>query len=580
MVTQIQQQHRSLSQRFSEWFRGVPEKAKQDYLKHEIEEQRRTQIYPYQLEHSIIEPEWNYDLLVAFSRNNEVLRTAHEAIIKEATRNGGSVEPRWMAKCPSCGTEFQTEVPSCPDCTHIGNNKSVAMIQPDIVQKKRLEAFIDDPNSTDEILDIQISSMRFMLSCSDWYLSMQGKLTAKQKAERFNNPYLTMSDLPFTIHVEDAAKIKVCADKYGNLGNNEYFCPNCNASHPELIYSSPQPCGICGAATTETAYIHMGEGTQHARFSKDELLHGKLDPNLPSLYGLSREISCLRILMCIDVMDQFNFDNYSDGKLAMMLGFEKLPQDEVNKLMEAIKVQRNKPEYDNNLKRFIVRKLRVLGIGGGGGAITAISTMPESEKMQNLDWWKLWRETVNAVYGLADVVAGAQKEGTTGQNPRMKIDVSNNTTELIQKAWADPFNNVVVQALGVTDWIYKFKPLEEKDEAQDMAILQSKLLAMQTAISLGFDVEFTDEQEVKISGKPLSLQEKQQQAMDTMQKQADIAGKNKIGEESASNGANPAFDGKQAFKKENVFANEKGYIVIPYNGQKKEEQKHESNEAS
>jgi hypothetical protein len=569
MVTQKQSYRQRVTQFFS---RGAnTEKAKTDYLKKEIEEQRRSQIYPYQLEHSIIEPEWNYDLLVQFSKNNEVLRVVHEAIIKEATRNGGKVEARWQSKCPSCGSEFQAEVETCPECTHTGNNKSVKMLTPDIVQKKRLEAFIEDPNGSDEILDIQVSCMRFMLSVSDWYLSMQGRLTASQKAERFNNPYLTMSDAPFTIQVEDAAKIKICADKYGNLGNGEYFCPNCTSEHPEVTYALPnQLCTFCGGALKETAYIHMGDGTQHARFAKDEMLHGKLDPNLPSLYGLSREISCLRILMCIDVMDQFNFDNYSDGKLAMMLGFEKLQQNDVNNLMSAIKEQRNKPEYDNNLKRFITRKLRVLGIGGGGGAITAIQTMPESEKMQNLDWWKLWQASVNAIYGVSDVVAGAQQQGTTGQQPRTKIDVNNNTTEMIERAWSEPFNNVIVKALGVTDWIYKFNPIEEKDEAQDMAILQSKLIAMQTAISLGMMAELTDEGEVKISGKPLTLQEKQEQAMATMQKQADIAGSK---DEQAPNDANPkdtTFDGKQAFKKENVFANEKGYIVFPYQKKKQE----------
>lgn len=119
--------------------------------------------------------------------------------------------------------------------------------------------------------------------------------------------------------------------------------------------------------------------------------------------------------------------------------------------------------------------------------------------------------------------------------------------EALQKAFADPFNNTVAPLLGVSDWVYKFKPLEEKDEAQDMAILQSKLIAIQTAINLGMEAELTDEQEVKISGKPLSLEEKQQRQMDMMKQQA----------ENAPNGANPAFDGKKPFKKENVFANEK-----------------------
>jgi hypothetical protein len=140
----------------------------------------------------------------------------------------------------------------------------------------------------------------------------------------------------------------------------------------------------------------------------------------------------------------------------------------------------------------------------------------------------------------------------------MKIDINNNTTEFYQHAWSDPFNNVVVmQGLGVTDWVYEFNPVEEKDEAQDIAVLQAKLLAIQTAISLGFDCELTDEQEVKISGKPLTLEEKQAQAMETMQKQAEISAKNNPDQ---GQGKQP-FDGKQPFKTEKVFANEKAKKV-------------------
>jgi hypothetical protein len=274
------------------------------------------------------------------------------------------------------------------------------------------------------------------------------------------------------------------------------------------------------------------------------MLHGKLDPNLPSVYGLSREISILTTLKTLDAMDGFNFDNYSEGKLGNILVFEGLNQEDVNNLAQKAKDRQNKPERNPNTGQWFIKKLKTLFLGSGGkGGVTNVPAMPESEKMQSLDWWKLWRETVCSAYGVQDVAAGALQEGTTGQNPRMKIDINNNTTEDYQHAWTDPFNNVVVmQALGVTDWVYEFNPVEEKDEAQDTAILQAKLTAIQTAISLGFDAELTDEQEVKISGKPLSNEEKFQRQKEMIQGQKP---------------EDKSFEGKQPFKKENVFANEK-----------------------
>jgi hypothetical protein len=504
-------------------------------VKQMVEQQRRSQILqPQQENHGIVDPAingWTYDLLYNWAIYSPVLRPIHESIIKECTRNRGAVKPKWMRKCPKCGSEFQTKKEQCPDC-------KLETIKPDINQKKILEAFLEDPNVDDELLDIQVSSFRYMLSLSDWYISIQYAEGIK----------------PLTVYVEDATKMRVCSNKQnGTLGNGEMFCPDCTAKYPEETVPKGKPCPHChGLDQKETAYIYL-DGTVKARFAKDEILHGKLDANLPSLYGLSREISILKILSTLGAMDDFNFDNYSEGKLAQILVFEGLPQSDANNLAQDVFKQRNMAKYDANTGRYVVNKLRTLFFGSPK-TVTNVPTMPESEKMQSLDWWKLWRETACAVYQVQDVLAGAQQQGVTGQNPRMKVDVNNNTTEAYQHAWADPFNNVIVPKLGVTDWIYEFNPVEEKDEAQDTAILQAKLNAIQTAINLGFEAELTDEQEVKISGKPLSNEEKFKRQQEMMQKQLE----NKPKEDSN-------FQGKQPFKKENVFASEKGiknqYIV-------------------
>jgi hypothetical protein len=257
-------------------------------------------------------------------------------------------------------------------------------------------------------------------------------------------------------------------------------------------------------------------------------------------------------------MDDFNFDNYSEGKLANILVFEGLNQDETNELAQKAKLQANKPEINPRTGRWYVKKLKTLFLGSGGkGGTTNVPAMPDSEKMQSLEWYNKWESIVRSAYGLQDVAAGQQQEGTTGQNPRMKLDLNNNTTEMYQHAWADPFNNVIVKdMLGVTDWIYEFNPVEEKDEAQDQAILLSKLANIEKAISLGMDAELTDEEEVKISGKPLSFEEKQAKRMEQFQQ---------------SQPDQESFEGDKPFKKENVFANEKGKKWIVYEEEVRDE---------
>lgn len=520
-------QKTTLISRFRERFTSAETKALRQIVKTLVGE-RKPELYPYQQQYSIIEPEYDYNILMKWSLHNSVLRTVHEALIKEATRNGGHVVPKWMSKCPDCGSEFQTEKEKCPDC-------KVATEKPDVLQKKALEAFIEDPNNEDEMLDIEVSIFRYMLGVSDFYLSINradlGKLS------------------PLTIEVQDSTRMRCVADKHGNLGNDEYFCPRCVGSYPTEVYRADGTCTHCGNGDLkETAYIYL-DGDVKARWAKNEVVHSKLDPNLPSLYGLPKTVSLLQVLATLQAMDQFNLDTYSEGKLGNILCFEGLNQAEVNELAVKAKEQQNKPEYSTAQGKWITKKLKTLLLGSGGkGGVTNVPAMPELEKMQSLDWWKLWREIVGAIYGAQDVSTGAMKEGTTGQNPRMKQDFNNNTVESLQHAFTDPFNNTVAPLLGVTDWKYEFKPLEEKDEAQDMAILQAKLLAIQTAINLGMEAELTDEQEVKISGKPLSLDEKQERAMKQMKEQADVI-----------KGQQGGFAGKKPFKDENVFNTEKAH---------------------
>jgi hypothetical protein len=127
----------------------------------------------------------------------------------------------------------------------------------------------------------------------------------------------------------------------------------------------------------------------------------------------------------------------------------------------------------------------------------------------------------------------------------MQIDVQNNTTEMVQKSFQDPFNTIIVPKLGVTDWKFTFNPVEEKDEMQDITILNSKLDALQKAVNLGLTAELTDEGEVKVSGKPLTLEEKT--ALN-----APFQAENKPSVE-----AKPSYEQKNPFKRTEIFSTEK-----------------------
>lgn len=386
-----------------------------------------------------------------------------------------------------------------------------------------------------------------MLGPDDHWLSFQqGRLTPESVA-------------PATVYIEDVLHMAVVwNEESGMIGNGEYFCPICTKKYPSEVYKKGEKCKHCsGVADKETSYVYKSGSEIKARFARDEVYHGITHPWLPFFYGNSLVITALKILMSVTAMDNFNYDNYSTGKLAQILVFMGLSQGEADDLAAAVKRQTDGEKQlslmrqlgvDSSAIQAKAAELRTLYLAGKEG-VEAVNTMQDSEKMQSLEWWKLWREIVNALYGVQDVAAGAMQAGTTGQNPRMKLDINNNTTEFYQRK-LEACWNWVFEHMQVTDWLYRCRPVEEKDEAQDQAILASKLNNIKLAIDLGMEAELTDEQQVKISGKPLTLKEKQEQAMKTMQEQAKL-------NPPQQDGADGAFEGKQAFKKENVFANEK-----------------------
>lgn len=436
----------------------------------------------------VVEIPYNYSLLCMYALFNPVLRLVHDAIIREVVRNGWEIQPRFKRKCPVCGYESQKEEETCPQpqCTGV-------MREPELEQKRWVEAFFKNPNSSNEMVDITKSILRFALAVDDWYLSI--------------------TEHPTAIYVEDSRNMRIVADKLGRLGNQQYFCPEClreasEKQDPEIIQSAcqiifeeGQRCPKHPAAELkETCYVYQDGSTIKARFGKDEIIHGQVDSWLPDLYGHSKVVAVLRQIRSVTAMDKWNFDTYTTGKMGQIIVFKDMDQDEVNKIADDIEADLAELKEDMDTGE-IKRKMRTLWLSSKEG-IDVAESMPPSEKMQSIDWWQLWREVVGAVYGVQPVFMGATEQGKTGYHQRMQILVMNDTTLMYQQMIETPLNETLLPRLNVTDWVFKFNPIEEKNELADVQILQSKIAAATTAANAGMYAELTEEGELKIYGKP------------------------------------------------------------------------------
>ena len=118
----------------------------------------------------VLRQPYSFDLLETYSDLHPFLTITFGAIVRSIIKNGWTSRAKFAAKCKKCGTEYKEPVYSCT--TEI-NGKVCGrkrFHKPQWSQRKRLDAFIQDPNKDDEMKDIIESLMRHILPTANGYL--------------------------------------------------------------------------------------------------------------------------------------------------------------------------------------------------------------------------------------------------------------------------------------------------------------------------------------------------------------------------------------------------------------------------
>lgn len=442
----------------------------------------------------IVAPRFNYEILWRYGLYNPVLRKVIDAIIKECMRGGPRgewyiIEEKFVVKCVKCGIEYQKQVDKCEKCDG-------EVREPLREERKILEQFCREPSPQKNLKNLVQSLLRYMLGLDDYWLNL--KLRP-----------LPMGDETFyhkQVEVKDTRFMRVCMDEHGNMGNEEYFCPKCWSLENNDIYTKTQiekgkQCKKCGGPLEETWYTEVKSGGTEItdRFAAEDIIHDNCDPQYPYPYGNPKPVGCLFELRCITAQNVWNLVTQTEGKTGQFIIFEGMNQEEVNELMKQAHEQAMSYEADP-AEGLMARRVRTFGVGNPRGNVSAIDTMPDPSKMQSIEWRRQWAEEVSGLYGVTPIFTGVVDAPHYRQT--MQIDVQNNTTLKYQHEVEEPFNNIILPWLGVHDWTWHFRPLEEKDELADSQLLQVQMDVLDRARHMGLYAELTEDGEIKVYGKP------------------------------------------------------------------------------
>ena len=428
----------------------------------------------------LVQQPWPYQLLKNYANRHPFLRIVFEARIREMVRNRWDVKEKFAKKCVTCGQQFEDPVEQCPDCKEQG-----FLRDPNPQEKKRLEAFLEDPNRDDEMVDIIKSLMKDNLAVDDWWLSLKN-----------------IGGNMWVIYNEDAAEMFIAADKKGRLGNGVYFCPDCwvPEQNEKTYPKTQQTCPLCGAPLKETAYVQKVAGNIKARFGRDEIIHGNSDPWLPKQYGNSKVIAILTELRSALAMSGYNFGIYSKGHIDKLIFLKGEQQSKADEIAKAAKEQTEKIVIDAWTGRIGREVSGSLWIGTQeGGEIHDV--MPDPEKMQSLDWYEFWFVKITGgIYGVQPIMMNAPTRGPGGYFQRQQIVVQNDRTREDQAMIEDALNEQLLPKMGIHDWEFRFNEIEPRNELEEAQIWQVKVAAGQAAVQAGLKAELTDEGDLKISG--------------------------------------------------------------------------------
>ena len=381
-------------------------------------------------------------------------------IIRECLAPRWEIEDSFMVKCHECGVEYPDHVDKCdtPDCKGDIN-------PPDPRHRMLAKKLIKhpNPNENDTFYKLMQGLFWYDLGLDNTFIYVAHAPMVVQGRELW---------IPKEYYIEDTRYIRPVCDDRGTLGDpNQLFC--LSDYQPDDYYAPPQThCPKCGRLLEKTAYVQRIGGAVKARFAWWEIIHDSSDRVPPNMWGESRIVSLWKQIVSMGAMDDFNLEAYTEGKLGSIINFPAHDQREVNEIMTDFETESlRKRVYDPVLRRFRTsKKIRTIMLASKE-PIRVTKVMEDFQKMQSLEYYGMWREAINFVYGIMPLFGGIVESGKSGTNPQAQITVQDRGLLDYQNRKADLINRLF-RKFGITDVKFVFNGLALRDKLYNANIGQ------------------------------------------------------------------------------------------------------------
>ena len=422
--------------------------------------------------------------LYDFAEMSDTYRTIKFAIQRELFRNGAEWTPKFGAKCSVCEKEFDSKPEQCTcGCR--------TLMEPDMSQRTTFDEFIEKANDNGHSLlevmehaepDLEVLDNAYILILKQYVFDDNGEILSGTIKEIMRGDPLYMRKIidrqgrPGYIF-ESGLPCMVCPEHRDVEQIGRTRCGTCN----KMLY----PAYFKTWNTDKTVHYFAGECIHLTKYTRT-LFYGFP----PALTVMTK----IRTLLAMDNMMNRAYFGQKTPKAMFMIKTSNV--ESMTKEWEAFLDRAQKDPFG-------IYPMFVPSTQQDQGKLAEyFEFMRSPEEMQFIETRTELKQTVGALFGVMPIFQADLSTSSGLNNEGLTITVTTRAIESGQKVYNDKVFPFLLKQFGVTDWEYKLKSPEEKDQMAEEQLRAQRISNAQAMQALGFEVMRIEDEKFIYSDKP------------------------------------------------------------------------------
>ena len=280
--------------------------------------------------------------------------------------------------------------------------------------------------------------------------------------------------------VEDSKHMRFNTDRYGKFQTENRFCPTCRN------LANGTACSEYGTKLELIAYT-FEDAEGDIPFARDEIIHFNKYSSTARLYGESPIIGLskkIETALAIESYQNklFRLERPPKG----FLDIPNLDETALNRLGEYIAEEtRRNPNF-----------VPIISSGEGQSGAKFVTIMPNQAETAMIPYMDKINQDINASYGIMPLAVG-DVSGVGGLNAEgEQLSMMDRTIAETQQILTEGLFAPLIDLLKITDWTVAFNDIDERNEQQYLANLQTKANVIASFQAVGITVDLDEEGEL------------------------------------------------------------------------------------